>query len=327
MLIDCAIYQKGRRHLEVSPENIYDHLNFIEDSKDFVWAAYADPVPGELEKLAKMLGVHDLALEDVTHGSQLPKFEEYDEHVFIVMKHLSLKNQEVEEGDVYIFAGPHYVITVRKNCSMGFGNVRKRSERERKLLSLGPSYVVYSIMDTIVDRYFPVITKLEKEMDALENVLFKDEDIADKGNIIKNFHTIKEKSRACKAVVMPAQEFLMKLFGGRVPELFEDMDNYFRDIHDHLLRITGILDAVHDTASSGIHTSVALIAIEDSKVTKKLASWAAIFGASTLMAGIWGMNFTNMPELQWKYGYIVGLGSIAFVALILYRKFKKSGWM
>jgi magnesium transporter len=325
MLINCALYKQGKKIKDIAPDEV---TNDFKEDNEFVWAAFVDPQPNEIEKLCTMLGVHELALEDVRHGSQMPKMEEYDEHIFIVIKQMMLiATDEIIEEDMYIFTGPHYVVTVRKNKGPGFTSVRKRSERQSKLLSLGPSYVVYSIMDTIVDRYFPVINQLEKDMDVLEREMFSEDTSSDKSNIIKRFHLAKEKIRSSKLVIFPTTEFMSKLFGGRVPDMFEGMDNYFRDIHDHLLRISAILDALNETATSGVHTSVALIAIEDSKVTKKLASWAAIFGASTLMAGVWGMNFKHMPELEWQYGYLFALSTIGFVALFLYRKFKKAGWM
>lgn len=327
MLIDCAVYESGKRIKDIVP-NDFDVSIFNAQSKNFIWAAFVDPAPGEIESLCTKLGVHELALEDVRHGSQLPKMEEYDDHVFIVIKQLMLDNQsDLTDENMYIFAGPHYVVTVRKNHGQGFSMVRKRSERESKLLNLGPSFVVYSIIDMIVDRYFPAINKLEEEMDILEKQMFSDEPNIDRSSIIKRFHKAKEKIHSNKLVIYPLTEFITKLFGGRVPELFEGMDNYFRDIHDHLVRMSSVLDSLNEAANSGVHTSVALIAIEDSKVTKKLAAWAAIFGASTLMAGIWGMNFEHMPELKWQYGYPLGLASIAGVALFIKYKFKKAGWM
>lgn len=327
MLIDCAMYEFGKRVKNIVPSD-FDVSIFNEQSKKFIWAAYVDPEPGEIEKLCTKLGVHELALEDVKHGSQLPKMEEYDDHVFIVIKQLISDNKSnLTDENMYIFAGLHYVVTVRKNHGQGFSMVRKRAERESKLLSLGPIYVVYSIIDKIVDRYFPAISRLEEEMDTLEKQIFSDEPNIDRSSIIKRFHKAKEKIHYNKLVIYPLTEFITKLFGGRVPELFEGMDNYFRDIHDHLLRLSSVLESLNEAANSGVHTSVALITIEESKVTKKLAAWAAIFGASTLMAGIWGMNFQNMPELKWQYGYPFALTSIFCVALFIRYRFKKSGWM
>lgn len=327
MLIDCAIYESGKRIREMSPKD-FDEQILNKTSKSFIWAAYVDPEPGEVEFLCNKLGVHELALEDVRHGSQIPKMEEYDDHIFIVIKQLMLEQQkDLIDENMYIFVGPNYVVTIRKNHGQGFSMVRKRCEREPKLLTLGPSYVVYSIIDTIVDRYFPAINNLEKEMDLLEKEMFSDDKNLDRSSVIKRFHQAKEKIRSNKLVIYPLTEFISKLFGGRTPELFEGMDNYFRDIHDHLVRMTSVLDTLNEAANAGVHTSVALITIEDSKVTKKLAAYAAIFGASTLMAGVWGMNFQHMPELQWKYGYPLALSSIFSVALLIRYRFKKSGWM
>lgn len=324
MLADCAVYKDGERLSTVDPMS----YNLSDNEGSFVWAAFVSPKSGEVEDFALKFGVHELALEDIRHGSQLPKLEEYDEHIFLVLKQLSWDGEGyLKDDDVYILAGPNYVITIRNESTFGFSNLRRRIERERKFLASGPKYVVYSIMDNIVDRYFNLVQQLENEVDKLDDDLLDLQKNIDKTEIITNFHTLKGKIRSCKMMISPLRDYVSKLFGGRVPEVFEGFENYFRDIHDHLQRLTTSLDSSNEMAQSGVHTAVALITIEDSKVTKKLAAWAAVFGISTLMAGIWGMNFENMPELSWEYGYITALGSICFVAGCLYIKFKSSKWL
>lgn len=325
MLIDSVLYKAGRRiKIEKDEDKIIEYLH---DDKDaFVWMAFESPEGDELESIAKRLGVHELALEDIRHGNQITKLEEYDENVFIVMKSIMLNPDELVESDVYFLIGPQYVITVRNNNTTGFVSVRRRAERDYKLLSKGPSYVVYAVMDAIVDRYFPVITVLEDEVDRLEKEIFSESGV-EKRETLKKFHDIKERIRSAKLVIFPLSAFIGKLSGGRVPEVFDDMEMYFRDIHDHLKKIQSSLDYLTETAVAGVNTSVALIAIEDNKVTKKLAAWAAIFAASTSLAGIWGMNFEGMPELHWKYGYPFALLTIFSVAGALYWKFKKARWM
>lgn len=325
MLIDSVLYKAGRRiKNERETDHIIDYLK--NDSEAFVWMAFQNPEGDELENIARQLGVHELALEDIRHGNQITKLEEYDENVFIVMKSIKLSPTELVENDVYFLVGPQYVITVRNNNTDGFAPVRRRAERDYKLLTRGPSYVVYAVMDAIVDRYFPVITVLENEVDRLEKEIFSEGGV-EKRDTLKKFHDIKERIRSAKLVIFPLSAFIGKLSGGRVPEVFDDMDMYFRDIHDHLKKIQASLDYLTETAVAGVNTSVALIAIEDNKVTKKLAAWAAIFAASTSLAGIWGMNFKGMPELEWQYGYPFALLTIFSVAAALYFKFKRAKWM
>lgn len=325
MLIDSVIYKQGRRFgVEKNHEKILEELE--NDKKAFVWMAFHNPEGDELESIAKKLSVHELALEDIRHGNQISKLEEYDDHVFIVMKNIKLTPEELLEKDIYFLVGPQYLITVRIGNSEGFSAVRRRAERDHRLLSKGPSYAVYAIMDFIVDTYFPVITSLENEVDRLEKEIFAENNI-EKKDTLKKFHDIKERIRSAKLLVFPLSAFIGKLSGGRVPEVFDDMDMYFRDIHDHLKKIQSSLDYLTETAVAGVNTSVALIAIEDNKVTKKLAAWAAIFAASTSLAGIWGMNFKNMPELEWQYGYPIALFTIFSVATALYWKFKRAKWM
>lgn len=325
MLIDSVIYKQGRRFSnEKDAEQIITILK--EESDTFVWMAFHNPEGDELENIAKKLGVHELALEDIRHGNQITKLEEYDENIFIVMKSIKLVPEELLESDVYFLVGHQYIITVRTDNSDGFAHVRRRAERDYKLLTKGPSYVVYAVMDAIVDTYFPVISVLENEVDKLEKEIFSENKVEEKVTL-KKFHDLKERIRSAKLIVFPLSAFIGKLSGGRVPEVFNDMDMYFRDIHDHLKKIQSSLDYLTETAVAGVNTSVALIAIEDNKVTKKLAAWAAIFAASTSLAGIWGMNFKGMPELEWEYGYYFALFTIFSVAMALYWRFKKAKWM
>ncbi len=322
MLADCAIYKNGERLQTVAPK---EHTL---QENEFLWAAFVAPTTDEIEGLALKLGVHELALEDIRHGNQIPKLEEYDEHIFLVIKQLSWDTDGyLKDNDVYILAGPNYVITIRQEGTFGFSNLRRRIEREKKFLASGPKYVVYSIMDNIVDRYFNLVQSLENQVDALDDDLLDLGKNVDKTQMITSFHTLKGKIRACKTMIVPLRDYVSKLFGGRVPEVIEGFENYFRDIHDHLQRLTTSLDSSNDMAQAGINTSVALITIEDSKVTKKLAAWAAVFGVSTSMAGIWGMNFENMPELSTEYGYYIALGAIISVAGTLYYRLKKARWI
>lgn len=322
MLVDCVVYNEGKKIRVADPKE------FTLEKDEFMWAAFVSPQPGEVEELALKLGVHELALEDIRHGNQIPKLEEYDEHVFLVLKQLSWDSDGyLKDNDVYLLAGPNYVITIRDEDTFGFSNLRRRIEREKKFLSSGPKSIVYSIMDTIVDRYFNLVQSLENEVDLLDDDLLDLKKNVDKTQMITSFHTLKGKIRSFKTMIVPLRDYVIKLSGGRVPEVFEGFENYFRDIHDHLQRLTTSLDSSNDMAQSGIHTAVALITIEDSKVTKKLAAWAAIFGVSTTMAGIWGMNFQNMPELSTKYGYYIALFAIFAVAGTVFIRLKKSGWL
>jgi magnesium transporter len=227
-------------------------------------------------------------------------------------------------GQLDIFIGENYVLSVRSQSQQGFLGVRERCEREPHLLAHGPSFVVYALMDAVVDRYFPVIEALEDELEQIEDRMF--EQAAERANI-EHLYQLKRKVMVLKHVVSPLMESVGKLFGGRVPALFEHSENYFRDIYDHLYRINNSIEAIRDTINTAIQVNLSMVAIDESVVNKRLAAWAAIFAVATAFAGIWGMNFKFMPELNWKYGYPVALALMASVCGYLYVRFRKARWL
>jgi magnesium transporter len=202
--------------------------------------------------------------------------------------------------------------------------VRARAEREPHLLQKGPAYVLYALMDAVVDRYFPVMDMLESELEAIEERIFTQG--AQRDNI-ERLYDLKRKALVLRHAVMPLMDAVGRLHGGRVPALVGGVQDYFRDVHDHLFRIAGRLDAIRDTIGTAIQVNLSMVSIEESEVNKRLAAWAAIFAVFTAFAGIWGMNFKFMPELEWKYGYPMAVGIMIAVCGYLYWLFKKSRWL
>jgi magnesium transporter len=231
---------------------------------------------------------------------------------------------ELRCGEVDIFIGKNYVLSVRNRCSQSFLGVRARCEREPHLLKQGASFVFYALMDAVVDRYFPVIDKLEAELETIEEQMFGNS--AQRANI-ERLYQLKRKVMVLKHAVSPLMEAVGKLFGARVPPLVVNSQDYFRDVYDHLYRINTTIDTMRDTISTAIQVNLSMVAIDESEVNKRLAAWAAIFAVATAFAGIWGMNFKNMPELQWTYGYPIALGLMASVCSYLYYRFKKARWL
>jgi magnesium transporter len=202
--------------------------------------------------------------------------------------------------------------------------VRARCEREPELLQHGPGFVLYALMDAAVDGYFPILDRLETELERIEDEIF------DKGSARHNIERLYELKRSVmvlKHAVAPLMEASTRLFGGRVPRLCALTGEYFRDVHDHLTRLDAAVDTIRDTIATAIHVNLAMVAVEESEVNKKLAAWAGIFAVATAFAGIWGMNFELMPELRWRFGYPVALTVIAVACGLLYRRFKKVGWL
>jgi magnesium transporter len=269
-------------------------------------------------------GLHELAIEDANHRHQRPKVEEYDDELFVVMHLIEEREGKLEVGEVHVFVGTNYVLSVRNNHARDFLGVRARCERESKMLAKGPGYVLYALMDAVVDRYFPLIEKLETEVEALEDRIFT----KGAGNTnIRRLYRLKRKVTLLKHAVLPLMEAAGKLHSGRVPEVCAKSRHYFRDVYDHLTRINASLDSIRDTIGTAIQVNISLVTIDQTEVSKRLAAWAGIFAVATAFAGIWGMNFSHMPELEWEYGYFAGLGVIVSASAFLWWRFRKARWL
>jgi magnesium transporter len=321
MLINCAAYQDGHKLADIAAEDIAD---WVEKPDCFVWVALRDPTEDELRQMQQEFGLHELAVEDARHGHQRPKMEEYGDTVFVVMQLLALQSGQIHAGEVAIFVGPNFVLSVRNDSNQHFLGVRERCEREPQLLRHGAGFVFYALMDAVVDRYFPLLDDIETDLDEIETHIF--ERGAARWNI-ERLYALKRRATALRHAVAPLLEVTSKLHGGRVPAVCSSTEEYFRDVHDHLMRINATIDAVRDTIGTAIQVNLSMVTIEESETTKRLAAWAAIFGVSTALAGIWGMNFENMPELKWRYGYPMALATITGAAAVLYWRFKRSGWL
>jgi magnesium transporter len=321
MLINCVVYQDGQKLADIEIANISDWL--IKPGC-FIWVALRDASQLELKQMQEEFELHPLAIEDAAQGHQRPKIEEYGDIVFVVMQLLEMHQGEVRVGEVAVFVGPNFVLSVRNGSQQNFLGVRERCEREPELLKQGAGFVAYALMDTVVDSYFPLVDALEADLEEVEAQIFE------RGFArwnIERLYALKHRSSMLRHAVVPLLEVVGKLHGGRVPAVCTASQEYFRDVHDHLARINGAIDAIRDTIATAIQVNLSLVTIEESEVTKRLAAWAAIFAVSTALAGIWGMNFEVMPELKWQYGYPMALGVIASIVGFLYWRFRRRGWL
>jgi magnesium transporter len=321
MLINCVAYQEGKKLSDIPVEEISDYLA---RPNTFVWVALRDPAPEELAQMQEEFGLHELAVEDAERGNQRPKIEEYGDSLFAVMQAVELIEGKMMVGEVDVFVGPNYVLSSRRNASQGFLGVRARAEREPHLLAKGSAFVLYALMDAVVDRYFPVVDMLESELETIEDRIFIRG--SQRANI-ERLYELKSKVLMLRHAVAPLIEGVGRLYGGRVPALCMDTQEYFRDVHDHLYRIAGTLDTMRDTIGTAIQVNLSMVAIDESEVNKRLAAYAAIFAVFTAFAGVWGMNFKFMPELEWHYGYPVAVGVMVGVCGYMYLRFKRSGWL
>ena len=321
MLINCVAYQNGIKLKDLPVEDISD---YVVKPDCFVWVALLDATHDELVKMQEEFTLHPLAVEDAHHGHQRPKVDEFGDSLFVVMHLPELINDELRIGEVDVFVGKNYVLSVRNRSSHGFLGVRERCERESHLLLHGSGFVLYALMDAVVDQYFPLIDQLEVELEAIEAKIF----VKGQGRSnIERLYDLKGKLTDMKHAVTPLMEGAGKLSGGRVPQVCVNHEAYFRDVYDHLARISQSLDGIRDTVSTAIQVNLSMVTIEESEVNKRLAAWAGIFAVATAFAGIWGMNFKAMPELDWAYGYPAALAVIAASCGFLYYRFKRAGWL
>jgi magnesium transporter len=321
MLINCIAYKKGKKIADIPIGDIHTYL----DQPDcFVWVALKDGTALELAEMKAEFGLHELAVEDALVGHQRPKIEEYGDSVFAVLHLVEPDGEDLHVGEVAIFVGRNYILSVRNHSSLNFMGVRDRCEREPHLLKHGSGFVLYALMDSVVDRYFPIIDNLESELEAIEEHIFA------KGTArsnIERLYELKRKVMILKHAAFPLMEGAGKLYGGRVPAMCLNTQEYFRDVYDHLVRINSSIDTLRDTIAVAMQVNLSIVTIDENDVTKKLAAWGGIFAAATSMAGIWGMNFKNMPELEWAYGYPFALVTIILVCVALYMRFKRAGWL
>jgi magnesium transporter len=325
MLVNCVAYQDGRKLADIPASEISE---YVKKPECFVWVALVDPTPQELDEMAEEFGLHPLAIEDARKGHQRPKIEEYDDSLFAVVHTIEIPSDAADSplvvGEVDIFVGPNYILSVRNRTHKGFVEVRARCEREPDLLKFGSGFVFYALMDAIVDRYFPVLEKFESDLEQVEEHIFVHHSARSN---IRALYGLKQKLMVLKHAVDPLMEATGKLYGGRVPHICAGMQEYFRDVYDHLHRIHETIEGIREMMTTAIQVNLGMISLAENEVTKKLAAWAAIIAVPTMVAGIYGMNFKYMPELEWPYGYYLTLGLMFAADVYLFFRFKKARWL
>jgi len=321
MLVNSVAYCNGKKIADVPQGEIHAYL----DRKDcLLWMAVRDPEEHELAELEREFELHPLAAEDARHGHQRPKFEEYGETLFIVMHMIEPDGDDLRVGEVNIFVERDYVLSVRSRSERNFQDVRARCEREPELLRHGSGYIMYALMDAVVDRYFPILDAIETQLENIEDRIFAG--TSPRANI-ESLYSIKQKLMTLKHAVAPMLEAVSKLFGGRVPHVCTGLGEYFRDVYDHLARLNQTIDAIREMVTTAISVNLSMITLQEQDVTKKLAACAALVAVPTMIAGIYGMNFDFMPELKWKWGYPVTLGVMTVIDIYLFFRFRKAKWL
>ena len=320
-VVNCASYAEGCRVANVEIDHISEVLKV---PGQFVWVGLHEPDAALLRKIQQEFGLHDLAIEDALTAHQRPKLEEYGDSLFVVLRTAELQDGHIALGETHIFVGPRYVVTVRHGSSLSYAEVRKRCESTPHLLRKGPGFVLYSLMDFVVDHYFPVIDALEDRLNAIEEQIFGDQPDRD---TVENLYELKRDLLTLKRAVSPLVDICNRLMRFDSPIIPDDTRPYFRDVYDHVVRINESTDTLRELVTSALEAKLSLVSVAQSEITKKLAAWAAILAVPTMIAGIYGMNFEFMPELHWQHGYWLVMAGMVSLCSLLYWRFKRAGWL
>ncbi|MDP9228460.1 MAG: magnesium/cobalt transporter CorA [Actinomycetota bacterium] len=326
MIVDCAHYKDGKRqHEGKKPLEQAAVAARAAAEGEFVWIGLHEPEPGDLELLRGLFGLHELAVEDAGRPHQRPKIEDYDESYFIVLKtaHYHEDTETVHFGEIHVFAGPGYVITVRHGVGSELGSARRQLEQREDLLRLGVAAAVWAIIDKVVDDYAPVVAGIESDIEEVEEDVFDDDRPAPTERIYKLKREVVEFHRAVWPLLSP----LAALEAGRFARVPQELRRYFRDIHDHAQRADEQVNSQRELLTSVLEANLALVSVTQNEVVKKISSWAGIIAVPTYIASVYGMNFEHMPELQQPWGYPAALAVMAICVLALASFFRRINWL
>ena len=330
-LVGCAVYRDG-----AIVERCDDWRRAAEVARaegGFVWLGLFEPEEGEFGEIAEAFGLHPLAVEDAMSTHNRPKLERYDDNLFMVLKtaryvehdELTAESEVIRTSEVMVFIGSYFAITVRHGNFGEFSNLRHRLENEdRDLLALGPAAVLYAICDVVVDRYLDVCNEVETDLDELEESVFSPRS---KSKDVDRIYQLKRELLELRRAVTPLAVPLQSLAHRQLPLVPKKIRNYFRDVEDHLTRVRETVTGLDELLTSILQAQIARISLSENEDMRKITSWAAIFAVPTAIAGIYGMNFEFMPELKWEFGYPLVILVIVTICSLLYRGFKRSGWL
>ena len=321
-VVNCAAYVDGRRrdlHLLEIPDA-------LKQEGAFVWIGLFEPDEALLKVVQQQFGLHDLAVEDAHTAHQRPKLEQYGDSLFVVLRTAQLHSDrwQIDFGETHVFVGRRYLVTVRQGSRTSHVGLRARCEAAPLQLARGPGFILYALMDFVVDQYFPVCERLEDELERLEDDIF--EGGFSRGTT-QRIYELKRTVLGLKHAVLPLVDVCSRLTRYDIDIIPEDTRPYFRDVYDHVVRLNELLDGVRELLGTALEANLSLLSAKQNEDTKRLAAWAAIIALPTMVAGLYGMNFQFMPELQWRFGYPLALAMMVGGCAALYAMFKRSGWL
>ncbi len=325
MIVDCAHYRSGIRVPGVL--NLADAFEVGRSPESFVWIGLFEPTEAEFEAVQRELGLHPLAVEDAMHAHQRPKVDRFDDSVFVVLKTASYDDQaeSITIGEIHVFIANGFVVTVRHGDLAGLADLRVNLEKNPSRLALGPGAVLHAIADRVADEYQQVMDGVENDIDEVEREVFSTE----RKNMAERIFRLKRQVLEFQRASVPLPDVLERLIRLDLPAgcSVAVLDDYYRDVLDHVLRVCGRVETARDTLGSALEANLAQVSVRQNEDMRAISGWAAVIAVPTLLAGIWGMNFSQMPELSWKFGYPTALLTIVGSAWLVYSRLRKNGWL
>jgi magnesium transporter len=322
-IVDCAHYAGGKRQ-DTEQLSVEEASRCARGGSDFIWLGLLDPSDELLSEVGEKFGLHELALEDASRAHQRPKLEEYDGSYFVVLRTARYEEERetVHFGEIHVFAGPGYVITIRHGEASPLASARQRLEARPDLIKLGPASVVWAVLDQVVDDYEPVAGGIEDDIEEVEEQIFTDGD-----QPTERIYFLKREVIEFHRALWPLLGPLEALERGAITAISDELRDYFRDVADHARRVDEQINSQRELLTSILEANLALVSVRQNEVIKQISSWAALVAVPTFVASVYGMNFRNMPELNWHYGYPLALGLMALLVVALVTFFKKIDWL
>ena len=324
MIVDCAVYEGGeRRPGSVELDDAYDASRA--DGSAWVWIGLYEPGPDEFDSVAREFELHELAVEDAINAHQRPKLEVYGDTLFVVLKTARYidETETVEIGEILLFVGRGFIVSVRHGSASDLHPVRLAVEKRPDLLRCGPGAVLHAILDKVVDDYAPVLAGVEVDIEELEREIFS----SSRTNPTQRIYELKAEVLELHRATHPLMDPLQRLAGGDFDIIHEDLRNYFRDVYDHAVRTDDEVENFRELLNGVLGAGLSQVTVRQNDDMRKITAWAAIIAIPTVVSGVYGMNFHNMPELSWSFGYPLALVVIVGVCVALYLYFKRVGWL
>lgn len=321
MSINFSVYKHGQRQPDVDFNKISEVLA---DPDTFVWFSVKEPGAAELKRIQAQFQLHDLAIEDAHTTHQRPKLEEYGDTIFMAVHCAKLKGEEIVHGQLHLFVARQFIVLIQHGASVRYDSVQSRCERCPELFENGSGYALYAVLDQVVDQFLPMAVLHQKKLDELEAAIFK---TSLDTPLIERIYELKKGVARLHNLAAPIADICAELSRLHPDIVTKDLKPYYRDVQDHVERIARITVMLREALSDAMQVNLAVVTVRQNEVVKRLAGWGAILAVPTMIFSMHGMNFQNMPQYEWTFGFPLTLAVTAYACRELYFKLKQSGWL